>query len=247
MVSARTLRVQRRSWRVSAWARPRSRTLLWMVWRRRSSRFCRERGWSFPSVSWTCLFLLKLHALSVVLSKSAQCENTGKSPVDHRSSTVDRRSSIVSARACIVKKSPAVLHWNDEMKGTTLKASGSSTLRTLSPSFCQSFSSTFFFHRCCLASFFSSSTDTYISSKIAGTGELFSSEFQACAQSPHWATRCSLALGFSQLQLQCSTSNSGPQASSPRSELSAQWAAKNVIDFCQADRNLSSKSLACYF
>ena len=31
-----------------------------------------------------------------------------------------------------------------------------------------------------------------ISSRIAGPGELFSSDFQACAQSPRWATRCSL-------------------------------------------------------
>ena len=32
-----------------------------------------------------------------------------------------------------------------------------------------------------------------------------------------------------------------------RSELSAKQAAKNAIDFCQADRNISSKSLASYF
>ena len=31
-----------------------------------------------------------------------------------------------------------------------------------------------------------------ISNRIAGPGELFSSEFLACAQSPRWATRCSL-------------------------------------------------------
>ena len=31
-----------------------------------------------------------------------------------------------------------------------------------------------------------------ISSRIAGPGERFSSDFQACAQSPRWATRCSL-------------------------------------------------------
>ena len=37
--------------------------------------------------------------------------------------------------------------------------------------------------------FFSSVT---ISSRIAGLGELFSSDFQACAQSPRSATRCSL-------------------------------------------------------
>ena len=57
-----------------------------------------------------------------------------------------------------------------------------------------------------------------------------------------------LLVRFSQLQLQlrCSTSNSSPQASSPRSELSAKWAA-NVIDFGRADQNLSSKTLASYF
>ena len=34
---------------------------------------------------------------------------------------------------------------------------------------------------------------TYIiSSRIAGPGKLFSSDFQACSQSPRWATRCSL-------------------------------------------------------
>ena len=32
-----------------------------------------------------------------------------------------------------------------------------------------------------------------ISSRIAGPGELFSSDFQACAQSPRWATRCSFS------------------------------------------------------
>ena len=37
------------------------------------------------------------------------------------------------------------------------------------------------------------------------------------------------------------------QPSSPRGELSAKRAVKNVIDFCQADQNISSKSLASYF
>ena len=68
-------------------------------------------------------------------------------------SAVNRRSW--AGRACIAKKSPRLLHWNDEMKGAMLKASGSSTLRTLSPNFCQSFSSTFSFHRCCLDFFLS--------------------------------------------------------------------------------------------
>ena len=55
---------------------------------------------------------------------------------------------------------------------------------------------------------------------------------------------------FSQLQLQCRTSISVPQSSSPRivcSELSAKRAAKNVVDCCRADQNTSSKSLASYF
>ena len=39
----------------------------------------------------------------------------------------------------------------------------------------------------------------------------------------------------------------GTQASSSCSELSAKRAAKNLIGFCRADRNLSSESLASYF
>ena len=56
-----------------------------------------------------------------------------------------------------------------------------------------------------------------------------------------------LSVQLRQLQLRCSTSINSPQASSPRSELSGKRAAKNVIDFCRADRNVSSKSLASYF
>ena len=59
-----------------------------------------------------------------------------------------------------------------------------------------------------------------ISSRIAGPGELFSSDFRACARSPRWETRCSFGL-LNQLQLRCSNSITGPQASSSRSELSA--------------------------
>ena len=43
---------------------------------------------------------------------------------------------------------------------------------------------------------------------------------------------------LSQLQLRCSNLFTGPQASSHRGELSAKRAAKNVIGFCRADRNL---------
>ena len=39
-----------------------------------------------------------------------------------------------------------------------------------------------------------------ISSRIAGQGELFSLDFQACAQSPRWATRCS----FGSVSCSCS-------------------------------------------
>ena len=83
-----------------------------------------------------------------------------------------------------------------------------------------------------------------ISSRIAGPGELFSSDFQACAQSPCWATRCSLG------SVSCSCDAAPrrvvhkqalPVASSLLSEQ------KNVIDICRRDRNLSSKSLASYF
>ena len=42
-------------------------------------------------------------------------------------------------------KSPVLLHWNDEMKGTAFKTSGSSALRNLSPRFHHSFISTFSF------------------------------------------------------------------------------------------------------
>ena len=58
--------------------------------------------------------------------------------------------------------------------------------------------------------------------------------------------RAALSVYLSQLQLRCSNSITGLQASSSRSELSAKWAAKNVIAFCRADRNLSSKTLARY-
>ena len=58
--------------------------------------------------------------------------------------------------------------------------------------------------------------------------------------------RAAISVNLSQLQLRCSNSITGPQASSSRSELSAKWAAKNVIAFCWADRNLSSKILARY-
>ena len=56
-----------------------------------------------------------------------------------------------------------------------------------------------------------------------------------------------LSVQLSQLQLRCSPLISGPQASSSSGELSAKRATKNVIDFCRADRNLTSKSLASYF
>ena len=59
--------------------------------------------------------------------------------------------------------------------------------------------------------------------------------------------RAALSVQFSQLQLGYSTSISSPQASSLRSELSTKRAAENVIAFCRADRNLSSKSFANYF
>ena len=55
-----------------------------------------------------------------------------------------------------------------------------------------------------------------------------------------------LSVYSSQLQLRCSNSITGPQASSSSSELSAKRAAKNVIALCRADRNRSSKSLAGY-
>ena len=57
--------------------------------------------------------------------------------------------------------------------------------------------------------------------------------FQLQLSSLRWATRCS----FGSVSVDQRTST----------ELSAKRALKNVIDFCLADRNLSSKSLASYF
>ena len=65
-----------------------------------------------------------------------------------------------------------------------------------------------------------------ISSRIAGQGELSSSDFQACAQSPRWATRCSLG------SVSCSCDAAPrtavckralPVASSPLSEQRKTW------------------------
>ena len=52
--------------------------------------------------------------------------------------------------------------------------------------------------------------------------------------------RAALSVQLSQLQLRCGTSISGLQVSSPRSELSAEQATKNVIAFWRVGRNLSS-------
>ena len=68
-----------------------------------------------------------------------------------------------------------------------------------------------------------------ISRKIAGPGELFSSDFQACAQSPRWATRCSLG------SVSCSCDAAPRTVVRKRAlpVLSAKWAAKKAIYFCQ--------------
>ena len=79
-----------------------------------------------------------------------------------------------------------------------------------------------------------------ISSRIAGPGELFSSDFRACARSPRWATRCS----FGSVKSAAAAMQRLDQRSA--SELSTKWTAENVIAFCRADRNLSCKSLANY-
>ena len=81
-----------------------------------------------------------------------------------------------------------------------------------------------------------------ISSRIAGPGELFSSDFSIAGLRTKSALGNALPFRLRQLQLQCSTSISSLQASSPRSELSAKRAAKNGIDFCRADRNLQVKA-----
>ena len=56
------------------------------------------------------------------------------------------------------------------------------------------------------------------------------STFELAHEAP--ALGNALLFWFSQLQLQCGTLKSGPQVSSPRSELSAKRAAKTIIDFC---------------
>ena len=66
------------------------------------------------------------------------------------------------------------------------------------------------------------------SSRIAGLGELFSLDFQACAQSPRWATRCS----FGSVSCSCSCNTAPrtavrkralPVASFPLSEQWRTW------------------------
>ena len=57
--------------------------------------------------------------------------------------------------------------------------------------------------------------------------------------------RAALSVYLCQLQLRCSNLITGLQARSSRCKVSAKWA-KNVIAFCGADRNLSSKRLARY-
>ena len=86
--------------------------------------------------------------------------------------------------------------------------------------------------------------DGDISSRIAGPGELFSSDIQAGAQSPRWATRCSLG------SISCSCDAAPrtavrkralPVGSSLLTEQRRTW-----LIYCRAGRNLSSKSLASY-
>ena len=65
-----------------------------------------------------------------------------------------------------------------------------------------------------------------ISSRIAGLGELFSSDFQACAQSPRWATRCSLGSVSCSCDAAPQTAvpkRTLPVASSPLSEQRKEW------------------------
>ena len=65
-----------------------------------------------------------------------------------------------------------------------------------------------------------------ISSRIAGPGELFSSDFQACAQSPRWATRCSLGSVSCSCNVAPRTAvrkRALPMASSPLGEQRRTW------------------------
>ena len=79
-----------------------------------------------------------------------------------------------------------------------------------------------------------------------GPGKLFSSDFSSLCTKPTLGNV--LLLRLSQLQLRCSTSNSGQQASSPRSELSAIKVSSEERDrFCRADRNFQVKAWQATF
>ena len=90
------------------------------------------------------------------------------------------------------------------------------------------------------------STNYSMWSRIAGPRRTFQLRLSSLRTKPV-LTNALLLFSQLQLQLRCSTSNSGPHASPPRNELSAKWAAKNVIDFGRADQNLSNNTLASYF
>ena len=77
-----------------------------------------------------------------------------------------------------------------------------------------------------------------ISRRIAGPGEIFSSDFRAGARSPRWATRCF----FGSATSSCIQKFDHRSAS----ELSAKRAAKTLIDFAEQIETNSSKSLASY-
>ena len=88
----------------------------------------------------------------------------------------------------------------------------------------------------------------FISSRIAGPGELFNSDFRACARSLRWTTRPSFGLvksaaaAMQQLDHRSTIKRAHPVASSPLSEQRRTW-----LLFCRADRNLSSKAWLATF
>ena len=83
-----------------------------------------------------------------------------------------------------------------------------------------------------------------ISSTIAAPGELFSSDFRACARSPRWATRCS----FGSVSCSC---NAAPRSAVLNRALPVASYLRASSEECgwffEADRNISSKSLASDF
>ena len=96
-----------------------------------------------------------------------------------------------------------------------------------------------------LGSFFAETVISYRVELLAQAN--FSAQTFKPAHKARTGQRAALSVQSAAAAMQHLELNDGPQASSSDSELSAKRAAKNVIVFCRADQNRSSKSLASYF